>query len=439
MELKLRDRDRISVLRQVSEGVLSAAAGAARIKVTPRQFRRLRRRFEAEGDESVVHGLRGRPSNNALPAAVRERVLEVASGPTYRDFGPTLLAEHLEARFGLRASPDTVRRWMGEAGLWERRRKRARHRRRRERRAALGELCQWDSSVHAWLEDRGPGDLALISIHDDATSRLQTVRLVERDNGAENRRAAIAYLRQHGRPLAFYADHAGHFGQWRTAKGRRTDTIIARGLDQLGVEMILASSPQAKGRVERSFGTAQDRLVKEMRVEGIAGLAEANRFLAERWMPFWNERFAVEPAVSGDAHRPLPREVDLEAVFAETEKRVVANDFTVRFRNRYWQAPRAEADGVSPGTRVVVERRLDGEVRFRVGERYLTMELLGRERPRAAPPPPEPRRTRSKPAATKPGRDHPWRKRIHEEAQRAIKRRERRLARAAAARTEAQP
>ena len=149
MELRLRDGDRISVLRQVSEGVLSAAAGAARIKVTPRQFRRLRRRFEAEGDESVVHGLRGRPSNRALPAAVRERVLEVASGPTYRDFGPTLLAEHMEARFGLRASPDTVRRWMQEAGLWERRRKRARHRRRRERRAALGEPCQWDSSIHA--------------------------------------------------------------------------------------------------------------------------------------------------------------------------------------------------------------------------------------------------------------------------------------------------
>ena len=195
------------------------------------------------------------------------------------------------------------------------------------------------------LEDRGPHDLTLISIHDDATSRLQTARFVERDTGAENRRAAIAYLRQHGRPLAFYADHAGHFGQWMTKQGRRTDTIIARGLDQLGIEMILASSPQAKGRVERSFGTAQDRLVKEMRVEGIAGLAEANRFLAERWVPFWNERFAVEPAGSGDAHRPLPAGVDLEAVFAETEQRVVANDFTVRFRNRYWQVPRAEAEG----------------------------------------------------------------------------------------------
>ena len=155
--------------------------------------------------------------------------------------------------------------------------------------------------------------------------------------------AASAYLRLHGRPLAFYADHAGHFGQWMAEKGKRTDTIIARGLGQLGVEVILAGSPQAKGRVERSFGTAQDRLIKEMRVEGVASLSEANRFLAEYWVPFWNERFAVEPAASGDAHRPLPRGVDLEALFAETDRRVVANDFTVRFRNQYWQVLRTDA------------------------------------------------------------------------------------------------
>ena len=324
MELKLRERDRLSVVRQVDEGVLSVAVGVARLGVTPRHLRRLRRRFEAEGDGVVVHGLRGRASNRALPPALRERVLEIASGPLYRGFGPTLLAEHLGVRFGLRVSADTVRRWMQEAGLWERRRKRARHRRRRECRAVLGS-------------------------------------------------SASGYLRQHGRPLAFYADHAGHFGQWRTAKGKRTDTIIARGLDQLGVEMILASSPQAKGRVERSFGTAQDRLVKEMRVEGIAGLAEANRFLAERWVPFWNERFAVEPAVSGDAHRPLPREVDLEAVFADTEGRVVANDLR-------------SGSGTSTGTRrwswnvVSTATCASGSGS---GKRYLEVELLGRERPRA--------------------------------------------------------
>ena len=196
----------------------------------------------------------------------------------------------------------------------ERRRRRAKHRRRRERRAALGELGQWDSSVHRWLEDRA-GEFVLISIHDDATSRLMMACFVERDDGAENRRAIIAYLRRHGRPLAVYTDHAGHFGQWLAKKGRRTDTIISRALGELDIEVILAGSPQAKGRVERSFGTAQDRLVKEMRVAGITTIRAANRFLAEYWVPLWNERFAVEPRDASDAPRPLPPGADLEALY----------------------------------------------------------------------------------------------------------------------------
>jgi len=160
--------------------------------------------------------------------------MALAADPLYRDFGPTLLAEHLERSFDVDVSVETLRRWMLEDGLWRRRRRRAKHRRSRERRAALGELGQWDSSVHRWLEDRA-GEFVLISIHDDATSRLMTARFVERDDGAENRRAIIGYLRRHGRPLAVYTDHAGHFGQWLSRKEEWTDTIIARGLGVLAV------------------------------------------------------------------------------------------------------------------------------------------------------------------------------------------------------------
>ncbi len=189
-------------------------------------------------------------------------------------------------------SADTVGRWLAQAGRWSRKRKRARRRSRRPRRVALGELVQWDSSVHAWLEDRGPGDLVLVALHDDATGRMLHGQFVARDTGAANRRAIIACLKRHGRPLAVYADHAAHFGQ-RARDGKRTRSVIARGLEKLGVELVLAGSPQAKGRVERTFGTAQDRLVKEMRVAGVATLEAANQFLEERWIPFWNERFAV--------------------------------------------------------------------------------------------------------------------------------------------------
>lgn len=427
MDVNLKERDRISVLRQVGEGVLTASAGAERIGVTARHFRRMRRKFEAEGDAAVVHGLRGRRSNRAMPGEVRERVLAVAADPLYRDFGPTLLAEHLERRFAMRLSAETLRCWMLEAGLWKRRRRRAKHRSRRPRRAALGELGQWDSSVHRWLEDRA-GEFVLISIHDDATSRLMMARFVERDNGAENRRAIIGYLRRHGRPLAVYTDHAGHFGQWLSRKEKRTDTIIARALGELGVEVILAGSPQAKGRVERSFGTAQDRLIKEMRVAGIATLEEANRFLAGWWVPFWNERFAVEPRDPEDAHRPLASGADLEALFAETETRKVARDFTIRFGNRFWQIPEGEAAGIVPGAEVIVERRLSGDIRFRLGERYLAAGFLGSERPPAAPKAPAEKPSRPKSKPPKPGSDHPWRRDFAASARLAIARRERRHA-----------
>ena len=399
MELSLRERDRLSVLRQASEGVLTRPAAAARLGVMARHLRRLMRRFEAEGDAAAVHGLKGRRSNRALPAA---------SDPLYADFGPTLLAEHLDRRFGLVASPDTLRRWMLGAGLWERRRRRARHRSRRPRRAALGELGQWDSSVHPWLEERAAGSQTLISIHDDATSRLLMARFAPCDNGAENRRAIIAYLRLHGRPVAVHTDHAGHFGQWLSKKEERTGTIISRGLGALGIEVIPAGSPQANGRVERSFGTAQDRLVKEMRVGGIATLEAANLFLGDYWVPFWNERFAVEPADPRDAHRPLPPGADLDALFAETETRVMARDFTIRFRNRRWQIPEREAEGIAPGDGVVVERRLD-------------VEPAGRRPVEDAP---RPRPAKPRPAPPKPGPDHRWRRHFQESVRRAIARRD---------------
>ena len=193
------------------------------------------------------------------------------------------------------------------------------------------------------------------------------------------------YLQRHGRPLAVYTDHAGHFGQWLTKKEERTDTIISRALGELGVEVILAGSPQAKGRVERTFGTAQDRLIKEMRVAGISTLDAANRFLADSWVPFWNKRFVVAPQNALDEHRPLPVGIDLEALFAETETRKVARDFIIRFKNRHWQIPEQEARGVRPGDEVVVERRLCGDIHFQIGQRYLAVESLGRARPPPTP------------------------------------------------------
>jgi hypothetical protein len=389
------------------------------VGLTPRHFRRLRRRWEAEGDRAVIHRLRGQRSNRALSVELKERVMKRAREPVFRDFGPTLLAEHLsrDLEIGELSAP-TLRGWMIETGLWKPKRRGARHRKARPRRAAVGELIQWDSSEHTWFEDRMAGRQVLIQMHDDATNRLMMARFVPRDNGTANRQIAIDYLRRWGRPLAFYTDKAGHFGQKTRAVSdiplaerdpKLTESIIRTALAELNVELILAHSPQAKGRVERNFGTSQDRLVKELRVRGISTLTEANEYLEEVYIPFWNERFAVEPAEPRDVHRKLSKRVDLERLFAETLTRSIGNDFTIRHKNRRLQISKRQARGIRPGQKVTIELRLDGSTRYCWKNRYLDLDVVAKaEKRRTAKSTPAKRKPKRSPP--KPGPDHPWKK-----------------------------
>src|SRR4028119_1862450 len=347
---------------------------------------------------------------------------------------------------------------MMEAGLWEASPRKLRHRRRRQRRAACGELVQMDTSIHRWLEDRSPEEIVLIAMIDDATSRL-FARFFPRDTGAANRRMIVDYLGRFGRMGALYTDQAGHFQNRVGARTRRnteereaeqTHSIIGRALEALDIELILALSPQAKGRVERLFGTLQDRLVKELRVAGVDSLAAANRFLEAVFLPQWEERFTIAPAEPLDAHRrlpegadlerlfaateqrgvmpdfttryanphtppppPRPEGADLERLFAATEQRVVMPDFTIRYRNQHLQIERVEAHPSMPGKRLVVETRLDGSTRFRWGETYLTLKQHEAYAPAALQPDTPPQeRAEEKPirTPTKPAPHHPWRR-----------------------------
>jgi hypothetical protein len=321
--------------------------------------------------------------------------------------------------------PATLRLWMIADGRWKPCRKRARHRKARPRRAAFGELIQWDSSDHAWFEDRGPR-CTLIQMHDDATNRLLRARFVERDDGAVNRAIAIDYMKRWGRPVAFYTDRAGHFGQWTRPVSRipleereiqRTESIIRRALGELNVGLILAHSPQAKGRIERDFGTSQDRLVKELRVAGLSNIEDCNRFLEEVYIPYWNQRFAVEPAEPQDAHRPLPPKANLDALFAETWTRIVREDFTIRYLNRRLQIPKSQARDIRPGHKLTVELRLDGSKHYRFGNRYLQLEPV-QEFPQARPINHRPLKpnallpqtSKPRPLPPRPRADHPWRR-----------------------------
>lgn len=417
LTLSQRERDRLVVVRQVAGGQLKVVEGARRLKMGTRHMRRLMRRYEAEGDGAMSHGLRGRPSNRRLPEERREKAMDKAREPHYRDFGPTLLSEHLARDPELAwVQPSTLRLWMIEEGLWEPRKRKKRHRRRRERRLAFGELVLMDTSIHDWLEGRSSEEMVLIALIDDATSRL-VCGFFRRDTGAANRQLLVDYLARYGRMGAVYADRAGHFQVTFRRKERRerdeaeARTLIQRALRALDIELILALSPQAKGRVERLFGTLQDRLVKEMRVAGISSMEEANRFLEEEFIPFWDGRFSVEPLESVDAHRLLPDGVDLMRLFAETEERVIAHDFTFRFQNRFYQIEAHEADGAMPKSRITLEQRLDGTLRFRWRERYLLPTPLEARPPRPPEPAPVQGPRPLTGAAGKPvPPHHPWRR-----------------------------
>jgi hypothetical protein len=415
LTLSVQDRDRLSVLKQVAEAKLTGAEGARRLGLCTRQMRRLRRRWEEKGDAAVIHVARGRPSNRRHELGVRERALEMARDPQYEDFGPTLLAEHLARdSAGGPVHPSTLRLWLIAEGLWQPDRRRPRHRKRRPRRRARGELVLMDSSEHDWLEGRGADELSLVAMIDDATSELFAV-FYPRDTGLANRQVLARYLQAHGRMGALYVDRASHFGNWRRSSGPRkaqehaeplmTNSIIRQGLSGLEVELILALSPQAKGRVERLFGTLQDRLIKEMRVAGVSSLDEANRFLEEVFIPFWNSRFTVAAAEPQDAHRPLPAGVDLNVLFAETETRTLRQDFTFHYRRTVWQIEAEDAEGLRPKQRVTIESRLDGSVRYLCGRRHVTPVLFVPAPPVTATPRPRPPSGRPIPG------DHPWRKR----------------------------
>ena len=414
--MSVKERDRLVVVRQVIERELTVTRGAEVLGVSRRQLHRVLGRYDEEGDSGVVHRARGRRPNNAKSESFKSRVLEGAREEAFFDFGPTLLAEHLgrDPQIG-ELNPHTLRRWMIEAGLWTHKQRRLRHRRRRERRAAFGEMVQMDTSIHAWLENRSTEEIVLVAMIDDATSRL-TARFFPRDTGAANRQLLVEYLERHGRMGALYTDRASHFTSHFQASSRRAKdlkealTLIRRALEALDIALIRALSPQAKGRIERCFGTLQDRLLREMRVAQICSLESANRFLDEHFLPFWERRFTVEPADPVDTHRPLPEGVDLQRLFAEEERRVIGADFTFRYNNCFYQINEPEADAAMPKTKITIERRLDGSTHFRWRERYLKPMELGRTKPRPAPEPKAVRKPEPRPTPPLPTANHPWKR-----------------------------
>src|SRR5215472_2890906 len=370
--LSTKDRDRLKVLHEVKREHLTQRAAAGQLGISDRWVRELLERVKQEGDRGVVHRLRGRVSNRRLPEKVRRKALELVQA-RYRDFGPTLACEYLAKEHQVKVSRETLRQWLIGAGLRRvKRRKVEEAHVWRARRNCRGELVQWDTSEHDWLEGRGP-NLYLVAMIDDASSQAYA-RFVEHDSTEANLRMLWGYVEQWGRPLAFYTDKGSLFsvnkpqleaGDEEAVKEERTQ--IGRALKELRIEWIAAHSPQAKGRIERFFGTAQDRLVKGLRVAKASSLEEANRYLEQEYLPEWEQRFTVQPRNPRNAHRRLDREHRLEEILSVRAARKVAPDHTVSWHGVRWGVPREEVCAGLRGAAVEIERRLDGShwLRFR--------------------------------------------------------------------------
>jgi hypothetical protein len=362
-----RERDILKVMAEVEAGCRTQREAGRLIRRTVRQVRRIQRRLEDEGDSGVVHKLRGRPSNARVDPEHRRLVL-TAYTADYGDFGPTLAAEKLTER-GLAVTGQSLRLWLLAEGLWQRKRQRDVHRQRRARRECFGELVQADGSLHDWLEGRGPW-MSLLVMIDDATSRV-----VARFAGAETTEGYFdllgRYLRKHGRAVAFYTDrHSIFWGESRTDDPQPGQTQFRRACDELGIGWIAAHSPQAKGRVERFNQTAQDRLVKELRLAKAANIEHANEVLDAKFLPWFNRNCSVKPASPNDAHRRIHQAMDLAAILSIQNTRTVGNDYTFRLDNRVYQLPPPPLPGLRRG-KVLIEQRLDGSMHVRFKKHYL--------------------------------------------------------------------
>lgn len=401
--MSIKEVKRWAVMRRVRDGELSLGEAAVLLGVCYRQSKRIYQRIRTHGQKGLVHATVGRRSNRAHPAALRTRAMaliaEHFSGPVEgsgQRFGPTLAAEHLLAEFGLDIPIPTLRRWMLAERLWSRVRKSKRARRRRARRAHFGELVQMDGSFHAWLEARGPVD-CLLTMIDDATSQT-----LGQFTGEETTWGAAEvlgrWIAQYGVPQALYVDAKTVFVRPATvnelAAGIPPVTQFGRMCAKLGIRLIVANSPEAKGRVERVHGTNQDRLVKQLRRRGITTYAAANQFLVDEYFPAHNARFAVAAADPADFHLPLPPRFKHAHVFCLETPRVVGNDWVVRYANRALQIqPTARAKRhTGPKARILVRETRAGEIllvaRTRAGvEHLLEWEQLLSPRPLAAPTP----------------------------------------------------
>lgn len=412
-----KERYKFTVLKQTLDGEITNGHAGKLLSLSVRQIRRLKRMVEKNGNDAIVHRLKGKASNHQVHESLKEQVL-LRVAQVYSDFKPAFAAEKLMENDHLIVNPQTLRRWMIAEGLWkQRRKKKADYHAWRPRKEYFGELQQFDGSYHNWFEDRycdksgNPIETCLLAAIDDATGKITYARFSAHEGVVPVFLFWRIYVHTLGKPLAIYLDK---FSTYKINYKSAVDnpelmTQFQRATKNLEIELICANSPQAKGRIERLFGTLQDRLVKEMRLGAINTPKQGNRFLKEIFIPKFNSQFAVIAEKDGDVHRPLTKsdKHDVNRTFAVQSTRTVHNDFTIQFENVWYQLLELQPTTIRPKETILTEKWLNGTIHFSFRGQYLNYSVL----------PEKPKKQQTNPAIItrhklmwKPGPNHPWRK-----------------------------
>ena len=407
--LSKKERERLVVMVKIKKHAMKRTEASEILDLSYRQTLRIYARYAEAGDAGLTHRSRGQASNRAWDRPEKKKILERYQ-ERYAGFGPTFAVEKLE-QDGYVLDHETLRGWLIQAGLWQKRRRRQAHRQWRERKAHFGELVQMDGSPHAWFGPAGEA-YCLLNMIDDAQGTV--FALIDREETIDlAMRTLWGWIERYGIPKALYVDHKNVYITPRAPtreeelRGEQPRTHFGRACQKLGIEIIGAHSPQAKGRVERSNGVHQDRLVKEFQLAGISDPPTANDFMVATYLAAHNTRFAVAAQSPVDFHRPVPKGLDLRTVFCIEQERQVNNDGTVRSDNRYFQMLKQNAGLPRPGDKLTVSEWLDGSIHLRYKGRELKYQELPERPVKPAPPKARPKRPRKKYI---PGPDHPWRR-----------------------------
>jgi len=408
-----KELDRFGIICRLIKREMNGTEAAKLLCLSVRQIKRLKIRVKENGPAGLVHRQRNKPSNRRLPQSKRSRIIKLLR-KHYYDFGPTLAEEKLRENHHFVHDPKTIRQIMIDEGLWQPRKKKngEEHRSWRERKANYGEMIQFDGSYEHWLEDRGgTGEVCLLAAIDDATGQIIEAKFDQDEGVFPVFGFWRQYLEKHGKPRNIYLDKFSTYQMRQKVALENHDlkTQFQRALNELKIEPIFANSPQAKGRVERLFNTLQDRLVKEMRLLNLTSIEEANLFLKKVFIPQFNIRFSVQPRNEINLHAPLTvkEQNGLIGVLSRQTKRTVQNDFTVSFKNQWYQLIKEQPATVCKKDEVIIEERLDDSNHIRLRGKYLNYRLLP-----VRPKKQEAEKLWVLPAARKiyiPPQNHPWR------------------------------